>query len=163
MQIKSVDLPGVGRKYTIETGEGCLLVIIIHHNGHRELYTMCHVDDDEPRFALEMNDETARKVGAILMGADYQPVADERVEIMRKNILVEWIRVEPQSSLSNLSIKDSHVRSVTGATIIGIQRGVEVIGSPDISEVIRPGDVLMAIGKKEQIKALEALCRGEGR
>jgi TrkA domain protein len=163
MQIKSVDLPGIGKKYSIQTADGRLMVIIIHHTGQRELYFMDNQNDDEPRYTVEMSDDTARKVGAILMGADYQPIADERVEIMRKKILVDWIKLENTSPLANKNIKDARIRSATGATIIGIQRGEEVMGSPDITEVLLPGDVLMAIGKKEQIKALEALCRGEGR
>lgn len=163
MPIKSADLPGIGKKYTVQTSDDHIMVIIIHHTGQRELYFLDDIDDDEPQYTVEFNDETARKVGALLMGVDYQPVADERVEIMRKNILVEWIKLQPASNLANQNIKDARIRTITGTTIIGIQRGEEVIGSPEITEVLRPGDVLMAIGKKDQIKALEALCKGEGR
>jgi TrkA domain protein len=110
-----------------------------------------------------MNDEMARKIGAILMGADYQPVVDERVELICKNIMVEWIPVASRSSLDNQTIKEARIRTLTGATIIGIQRGGTVIGSPDITEVLKAGDILMSTGKKEQIKKLQALCKGEER
>jgi len=163
MEIKSVDLPSIGRKYTVKMPKGQHLVIIIHHSGTREIYMMNDLDDDEPLFTIEMNDDLARKIGGILMGADYQPIVDERVELMSKNIMVEWITVRSHSVLDNQNIKDSRIRTLTGTTIIGIQRGETVIGSPDITEVIRAGDILMSIGKKEQIRKLEALCKGEER
>jgi TrkA domain protein len=163
LQIKCADLPGVGRKYTIHLADGRLCVILIHHTGRREMYFMADTEDDEPLLTLELNDEEARKVGAILLGADYQPVSDERVETLLKSILIEWIRVAPGSELANRKIKDMRIRTVTGATVIGIQRGEEMIGSPDVNELLRPGDVLMVVGKREQIKALEKLCQGQGR
>ncbi|MDW7674393.1 MAG: TrkA C-terminal domain-containing protein [Bacillota bacterium] len=161
MQIKSVELPGIGKKYSLDMADGHTIVIIIHHTGRRELYFMDDIDDDEPAFTVELNDEAARKVGTILLGADYQPVVDERVEIMQKNILVEWIKLHGKSQLVNKNIKDARIRTLTGATIIGIQRGAEIIGSPDINVVLLAGDILMSIGKKDQIKKLEALCKGE--
>jgi len=60
-----------------------------------------------------LNDEEARKAGTILLGADYQPVSDERIEIIRKNILVEWIKLSPTSSLVNQKIKDARIRTLT--------------------------------------------------
>mgnify|MGYP000235869199 CR=1 FL=1 len=163
MQIKCADLPGVGRKHTIRTGDGRLLVIVTHHSGRREVYFMADADDDEPLLTFELNDEEARKVGAILLGADYQPVSDERVETLLKNYRIEWIPVATGSELSGRRIKEARIRTATGATVIGIQRGEEIIGSPDANELLRAGDVLMAVGKREQIKALEALCQGQGR
>lgn len=161
MEIKSVDLPSIGKKYTVKMPKDQHLVIIIHHTGSREIYMMDDLDDDEPLFTMEMNDEMARKIGSILMGADYQPVVDERVETICKNIMVEWVTVTDRSSLDNKTIKEARIRTLTGTTIIGIQRGDNVIGSPDITEVLRAGDILMSIGKKEQIKKLYALCKGE--
>ncbi|HZK84547.1 MAG TPA: TrkA C-terminal domain-containing protein [Desulfosporosinus sp.] len=160
MEIKSVDLPSIGKKYTVKMPKGQHLVIIIHHTGFREIYMMNDLDDDEPLFTVEMNDEMARKIGSILMGADYQPVVDERVDIICQNIMVEWITLTNLSPLDNKTIKDARIRTLTGTTIIGIQRGGTVIGSPDITEVLRAGDILMSIGKKEQIKKLQALCKG---
>ncbi|MDH7578133.1 MAG: TrkA C-terminal domain-containing protein [Bacillota bacterium] len=161
MEIRSVELPGIGKKYTLHTTEGCIIVIIIHHSGRRELYFMYSEDSDEPGFTFDLNDEEARRMGAILLGADYQPMSDERMEFMLKNILVEWIKVNPHSQVANQKIRDAAIRTKTGSTIIGIQRKDEIIGSPDINEVLLPGDVLMAVGKKDQLKVLEKLCSGK--
>lgn len=160
MEVKYTDLPGVGRKYKVNLADGRLLVIVIHHTGRREMYFLADADDDEPLFTLDLNDEEARKVGAILLGADYQPVSDDRVETLLKSIRIEWIPVSPGSGLANEKLKDAQIRTLTGVTVIAIQRGEEMIGSPDINEILRPGDVLMVIGKREQIKSLQQLAKG---
>lgn len=159
MQIKCTDLPGVGRKYTAPLADGRYLVIVVHHSGHREVYFMSDPDAEEPLFSFELADEEARAVGAVLLGADYQPVTDERMEMLLKNVLVEWLTLQPASPLANQRIKDVRIRTVTGATIVGIQRQDTVIPSPDPEEILLPGDVLMVVGRRNQIKALEKLCR----
>lgn len=159
MKIKTGDLPGIGKRYSFETAEGENLVVILHQSGHREIYHFAGSDEDEPDFTIRLNDEEARQLGTILLGVDYQPVADDRVELLLKKIRIEWVQVLPESELANKKIIDSRVRTKTGATIIGIQRGENMIGSPDINEVILPGDILMIIGNREQTKSLESLCR----
>jgi TrkA domain protein len=160
MQIKTSDLPGVGKRYSFGTAQGEHVVIILHHSGHREIFHFQDKDQDEPDFSMNMTDEEARQFGTLLLGVDYQPVADDRIELLLKNVRIDWIKVRPQSSLAQQKIIDSQIRTRTGTTVIGIQRGENMIGSPDIEEVIQPGDVLMAIGNREQIKKLEALCKG---
>jgi len=158
MKIKTGDLPGIGKRYAFETAEGENLVVILHQSGHRELYYFAGSDEDEPDFVLKLNDEEARQLGTLLLGVDYQPVTDDRVELFLKNVRIEWIQVEPDSELANKKIIDARIRTETGATIIGIQRGDVMIGSPDIDEVILPGDTLMVIGNREQTRSVDSLC-----
>ncbi|MFO7985343.1 MAG: cation:proton antiporter regulatory subunit [Desulfatiglandaceae bacterium] len=159
MKIKTGDLPGIGKRYSFETGEGENLVLILHQSGHRELYLFTGSDEDEPVFTLKLSDEEARKLGTLLLGVDYQPVTDDRIELFLKSIRIEWVQVTPGSELAHKKIIDTRIRTRTGATIIGIQRGEEVIGSPDIDEVILPGDTLMVIGNRDQTKAVFSLCQ----
>ena len=158
MQIKTSDLPGIGKRYAFSTSGKEHFVIILHQAGNREIYHFVDEDADEPDFSVNLTDDEARQLGVLLMGVDYQPVADDRMELLLKKFRIEWIKVSHDSCLANKSIINSRIRSVTGTTIIGIQRGEEIIGSPDVEEVILPGDVLMAIGKREQIKKLSTLC-----
>lgn len=162
MKIKTGDLPGIGKRYSFATAEGEQLVVILHQAGHREIYHFAEADQDDPDLVLKLSDEEARQLGTILLGVDYQPVADDRVELLLKSVRIEWVRVAPESNLANKTILDSQVRSTTGATIIGIHRGDRMIGSPDVHEVIRPGDTLMIIGNREQTKSLESLCASCG-
>jgi TrkA domain protein len=158
MKIKTSDLPGIGKRYSFETAEGENIVVILHQSGQREVYHFSESDEDEPDFTLKLSDEEARQLGTLLLGIDYQPVADDRVELFLKKVRIEWLKVEPDSEVANKKIIDTRIRTQTGATIIGIQRGDDFIGSPDINEVILPGDTLMVIGNREQTKGVDTLC-----
>ncbi len=162
MRIKEADLPGIGRKYTLQTAAGNLVVIIIHYSGKREIYLMEDADADEPIYTVDLSDEESRRVGSILMGADFQPVSDKQVNFISKGFFMEWITVSPQSPLAHKSLKEGKVKNVTGATVIAIKRKDLVIPSPDADELLLPDDQIMVLGKREQIRSLEPLCGIEG-
>jgi len=161
MKIKESELPGVGKKYTLETAEDLIFVVIIYHSGHREVYFLEDEEADESEFSLDLTDEEARRVGSILMGADYQPVSENHKRLIHKNILVEWIKLKPESWLVDKRIAETEIRSRIGVTIIGIQRGENLIGSPDIDEKMLANDILMVTGKKENIDKFKNWCCGK--
>jgi len=74
-------------------------------------------------------------------------------------VRMDWIKVQADSCIAGKKIIESQIRTRTGATVVAIQRGEKIIGSPDANEVIRPGDTLMTIGTREQTKSLEKLCQ----
>jgi CPA2 family monovalent cation:H+ antiporter-2 len=49
-------------------------------------------------------------------------------------------------------ISELQLRSRTGASIVGIERGGDNLINPGISEEIRPGDSVLLIGSTEQIQ-----------
>ena len=81
--------------------------------------------------------------------------------MFKNQIMIEWVEVSPGSPLVQKTIAESQVCTKTGASIIGIVKGKDVIAVPDINVVINPGDTLMIVGKRDQMSALEALGRGE--
>lgn len=138
-----------------------MIVLIIHHSGKRDLYFFEDADSDEADFFITLNGEETRQLGAQLLGAIYQPVDTDKMKMFQDKILIEWIELSAHSSLVNKSIGDSQIRTRTGASIIGIVKGENTIAVPDIDVVLQPGDVLMTLGKKEQIATFAALCKGE--
>jgi TrkA domain protein len=158
MKVKTTELLGIGKSYSVDTADGARIVVIIHHHGHREIYYFHDLDQDEPNFSFHLSDEEARQVGTLLLGVDYQPVADDRIELLLKSVRIDWLKVQPDSCLAGKTILQSQIRTRTGSTVIAIQRDDRMIGSPDINEVILPGDVLMSIGTRDQAKSLESLC-----
>jgi len=84
-----------------------------------------------------------------------------RVELPTKNlpekceifvdIETETYLVNDHSNASGHSIKDLRIRSTTGATVIAVKRGNEIIPSPGLEFVFTPGDIIYLIGSKESL------------
>lgn len=76
--LRECDLPGVGKKFVLNTYSKQRLVVIIHHEGKRELYILDR--DDEPLASVVLQDEEARQLGAVIGGAYYKSTAAESPE-----------------------------------------------------------------------------------
>lgn len=161
MNVSVSQLPGIGQKISLRTGEDSMVVIVVHHTGKRELYFFDDADNDEADFAMDLTPDETRELGAQLLGATYQPVAAEQLQMFKKQIVIDYIELKKESSLAQKSIEESSIRRRTGVTIIGIIQGDESIAIPDPKHKLEPGDMLMCIGKKDQIEMFAAWCRGE--
>ena len=81
----------------------------------------------------------------------------EKCEIV-SDIETETYLIKDHTSASGHSLKELRIRSETGATVIAVRRGEEVISSPEPEFIFMPGDVIYLIGKKENVlRAMEWL------
>ncbi|HHT9106338.1 MAG TPA: cation:proton antiporter regulatory subunit [Candidatus Wujingus californicus] len=150
-EIKESDLPGIGKKFTLELDSGDKLVVVIHSSGEREVFKFIH-DNDEPTSVTKLNDEEARQIGAILAGTYFQPVIEDEQKLAMKNITMEWIKIVPDSMLANKKIEELNIRKLTGVSITTIIRGEHVIPNPSSHEIIKPQDTIIIVGSNERIK-----------
>ncbi|SHK28726.1 cation:proton antiporter regulatory subunit [Thermocrinis minervae] len=156
MKIKETDLPGVGKKYSIELKNKRSLVLVIYHTGKRELFIM---EEEEPLCFFELTDEEAKELGFLIAGALYEPVRTERMEMILKQMVMEWIRVGKNSNLVGKTIAELQIRSKTGASVIAISRDDQFIPTPDpYKEIIKEGDLLIVVGTRQQINNFLELC-----
>ncbi|KGP72063.1 cation:proton antiporter regulatory subunit [Pontibacillus yanchengensis] len=161
MDISVSKLPGIGQKISLTTAEDSQLVLIVHHSGKRELYFFDEADSDEADFGMDLTADETRELGAQLLGATYQPVDADKLKMFNSQIVMDWIELKPSSPIVHKTIEESEIRNQTGATIIGIVKGDDIIAIPEAYTKLQPGDVLMGIGKKDQIATLTSLCKGE--
>ncbi|MFD1020519.1 cation:proton antiporter regulatory subunit [Thalassobacillus hwangdonensis] len=162
MNISISQLPGIGQKISLRTAEDSMLVLIVHHTGKRELYFFEHHDSEEADFAMDLTSDETRELGAQLLGATYQPVDADKLKVFKNQIVIDWVELKAQSPLVNLTIEESEIRNRTGATVIGIIQGDETIAIPEADTKLKSGNVLMIIGKQDQLDTLTDLCKGEG-
>jgi len=80
----------------------------------------------------------------------------EKCEILT-DIDTETYLVNDRSNASGRSIKKLEIRSTTGATVIAVKRGNEIIPSPGLEFVFTPGDIIYLIGSKESLSKAFAL------
>ncbi|HIQ31309.1 MAG TPA: potassium transporter TrkA [Aquifex aeolicus] len=155
---RETDLPGVGKRYTLELEEGGELTLIIHSTGKRELYVI-EEGEEEPTCVISLSENEAKELGFLLAGTTYQPVAPERMELIMREMVMEWIKVGEASHIANRTIADSQIRKRTGASIVAIIRGEDMLVNPDpMSTKILKGDVLVVAGTRAQIKNFIQYC-----
>lgn len=164
MNIRSSDLPGVGKKVSFVTTEGDMVVLVTHHTGKRELYFFEDEDGDEVLHSISLADEESRQIGAQMIGVLYQPVEADTVRTYSKKLMMEWVKLKPGSPVIGKTLEQSKIRDKTGVSIMAITRGVEeeLIINPKAIEMLQENDVVMVAGKIENIELFEEFCKGKG-
>lgn len=160
MTVYEGDIPGVGKKFELELNGESRLIIIIHHDGKREVYLRPQENaDGEKLFSLTA--KQARQAGSILDGAYFQPIALEEIQVPIGESIIEWIDVPTDSPLANRTLRQSEIRESTGTSVIAIQRGDETLENPDPGVKLEERDILVAIGTREELAALSELVEGD--
>lgn len=150
MSINEEELPGIGRRYEIIASRGQRVVLIIHHSGRRDLYIMDRHRDD-PECVVELTDDQARRIGAILGGAFFKPAVVEEIERVVGEFVVDWVTVAEDAAAVGRSIQDLQLRRRSGMSVVAIVRGKATITGPDPNEVLEVGDRLVVVGRREDV------------
>jgi TrkA domain protein len=161
IELRQTRLPGVGTKFTLTLDSGGRLAVILHNDGKREIYFFSRAHDDEPRAVIELDDDEARQVGAVLGGAYERPKIVEELEMALGELLIEWVPVPDNSPWIGKSLAESGFRARTGITVIAILREPEPIAGAQPEHVIERGDTLVVVGKAGQYAAFRRLLAGE--
>jgi len=158
MAFRETDLPGVGKRYTLELEGGGELTLIIHNTGRRELYII-EEEEEEPTCVISLTEDEAKELGFLLAGTTYQPVAPEKMELIMKEMVMEWVKVGKGASFTNKTIAQAQIRKKTGASIVAIIRGKDMLVNPEPSTTeILPGDVLVVAGTRNQLRNFLEYC-----
>ena len=156
--VKETELPGIGKKFQLNTRGGDKIVLVVHDDGRREIYHYYHDDPDESISMVTLDDEESRCIAAILGGMAYRPKALETMEVALGDMVIEWYKIEPGAFAIGKTIGDMQVRQLTGATIIAIiELDHKKTINPGADSVIREGTTVVILGEKDQIKACKQL------
>lgn len=157
MTVYESDLPGVGKKFEVDIGDGTRLVIVTHNTGKREVFLKAHEGADSEKL-FELTDRLARTIGTILEGAYFQPVQSERVATMlAEETFLEWYDVDVGADIAGQTLAEARLRERTGVSVVAVQRGDTVVPSPQADLVIEPEDTLIVIGTPEDVRRFEPL------
>ena len=156
--ISELNLPGVGRKFQIETVSGDRLVIVIHDNGTRDLYHFTRKNKDRPASVLKLSDGEARQVAGIVGGLTYVPRALPMAEVILEDLVLEWFTIEEGAACVGRTIRDLQVRTATGASIVSIiEPDHEKRVNPEADTVLNEGATLIVAGDRRTIDTLKRL------
>jgi TrkA domain protein len=161
MSVYETDIPGVGRKFELELRGDSRVVVVVHHDGRCELFYREDTETDGQKI-LDLTRDEANKLGAILEGAYFESVDVDELTVPLGDAIIEWIDVPDDSQLVGKALGESNVRRETGVSIIAIQRDDETVSNPDPDFDIEAGDLLVAIGTREEHAALKTLVERAG-
>jgi len=157
-QIKETSLPGIGKKFLLQTRSGEKIVVVVHDDGRREIYHFYREDPDDSISMVTLDDEESRCIAAILGGMTYRPKALETVDVALGDMLIEWYKIEPDAYAIGKTIKDLCVRQATGGTIIAIvEQDQSKTVNPGPEATFRSGATVVILGEKNQVKACKQL------
>ncbi len=159
--ITEQDLPGIGRSYTVAGTDGSRVLVVLHHSGRRDLYVLATDQDDDPLATVTFSDDQARRLGSILSGAYFKPLAVAQVEAVIGGLLIDWATVRSDSPGLEHSIEALEIRHRTRMTVAAIVRadGSSIV-APEPREVLRLGDQLVVVGRPEDLPAFLQLVIG---
>ena len=156
--IGEVFLPGVGRKFQVETLDGDRLVIVIHDDGTRELYHFTRKNLNRPASVLRLTDGEARQIAGIIGGLTYVPRNLPMAEVILEDLVLEWFRIERGAACIGKTIRDLQVRTATGASIVSILEPDQTKRTnPEADTVFNEGATLIVAGDRATINSLKRL------
>lgn len=156
--VLEMDLPGIGKKFTLSTAAGATITVISHLNGRRDIYYVREGRDDEVTSVFSLTDEEARKLSAVLGDTFFKPTP---IDILRTALAsktqIGLVKVASASPAAGKTLRELDVRRQTGASVLAIQRGDQTLPNPAASTIIEGGDLLIIMGTEEELKRLERL------
>lgn len=156
--ISEAYLPGVGRKFQIETVRGDRLVVVIHDDGDREIYHFDKKDLERPASVITLTDGEARQIAGIVGGLTYVPKALPSAEVVLDDLVLDWFTIEPGAAAIGKTIRDLQARTVTGASIVSLVEPNHVKRTnPEADTVLNEGATLILAGDRQTITAMKKL------
>ena len=151
-------LPGIGRKFQIETVRGDRLVVVIHDDGDRELYHFDRKNLDKPASVITLTDGEARQIAGIVGGLTYVPKALPNTEVVLDDLVLDWFTIEPGAAAIGKTIRELQARTVTGASIVSLVEPDHVKRTnPEADTVLNEGATLILAGDRMTIAAMKRL------
>ncbi|KTR59996.1 K(+)/H(+) antiporter subunit KhtT [Exiguobacterium indicum] len=164
MDMREVDLPGIGRKFEGITTRGDKVVVIVHDDGRREMHHYDDDDFDESISSVTFNDAEARQMAGILGGLSYKPKDLEKIELAFDDLVIEWFKVGQDSKVNNRTIGELDVRNHYDISIIAVlkhDRSKSLNPGPETR--LEAGDTIVLSGERQNVRHItKALFSIEG-
>ncbi|HLL36282.1 MAG TPA: cation:proton antiporter regulatory subunit [Streptomyces sp.] len=159
MDVNEVLLPGVGLRYEFVNHEGDRVGVIAQRSGEFELVVYPGDDPDEASSVLRLTSEEADALAEIL-GAPR--IAERFADLTREvpGLSAGQVAVRPDSPFAGRMLGDTRARTRTGASIVAVVRGEDVVASPGPAQRLEAGDVLVVIGTREGIAGVQRIVQG---
>ena len=158
-RVEETPLPGIGVRHDVVIAGGRRVGVVSHRDGRRELLFYSERDPDACIAQVRMSAEEAEALAEIL-GA---PRVLERLAALHRQVeglVSEEILIPHGSPFDGRPLGDTRARTRTGASIVAVIRGGDLIASPGPDFVFAGGDVVVVIGTAEGTSAVADILAG---
>jgi TrkA domain protein len=158
-RVEETPLPGIGLRHDFMTAAGRRVGVVSHRDGRRELVIYDARDPDACVAQVRLTDEEADALAEIL-GATR---VIERLAALRQQVeglVSEEVPIRPGSPYDGRALGDTRARTRTGASIVAVIRGGEVLASPGPDFRFAGGDVVVTVGTPEGVAAVADILAG---
>jgi TrkA domain protein len=159
VEVEAVALPGIGVRHAFTTRQGRQLGVVSQRTGRRELVIYDTADPDTASEVIALTEGEADAL-AELLGA---PHIVERLAAIREQVArlaTEQVPIPAASPYAGGTLGDTRARSRTGASIVAVLRGSEVIPSPAPDFRFQAGDVAVVVGTPEGVEQVADILTG---
>lgn len=157
-EVRETVLPGVGVRHEFTTADGEQVGVLVHRTGRREVLVYDEADPDSCRSQLSLSPDDARTL-AELLGVSQVSEAVTAVQQQIEGLAIEWLEVEPGSTVVGTTIAEGMFRTRTGSSIVAVLRGATTIPAPGPELAFESGDVVVAVGTTAGLSELRSLLR----
>ena len=143
-------------RYEFTNHEGRRIGVVARRTGEFELVVYSKGDPDASQLLVRLSSPEADALAEIL-GA---PRMAERFADLTKEVpglVAAQVRVAAGSPFADQPLGQTRARTKTGASIVAIVRGQDVVASPTPSEVLRADDILVVVGTRDGIAGVQRI------
>jgi TrkA domain protein len=145
MDVKRTDLPGIGTSHVVTTARGRRIGIVSHRSGRRDLVVYAKEDPDTSVVSVALSADEANAIAEYLGTAR---IVEQLAEMQRQvaGLVTEQLVIAPGSPYDGRTLGDTRARTRTGASIVAVVRGNEVIASPRPDFGLLARDLIVVVG-----------------
>lgn len=159
MEVFETPLPGIGMRYEFTTSAGERIAVVVRRDGRREFVLYDDDDPDSCRETLTLTGAESAALIEMLGGTKItERISDLRHEV--EGLSIEWVSMSADRGLTNKTIGDGQVRTLTGASVVAVIRGDTSIPGPGPDFTLEVGDVALVIGSVDGVQAAVRLIAG---
>ena len=127
-------------------------------------------DEDAPKLKRAGADRVitpasvgGRRLASMVLHPNVADLLDLLVYSARQNVWLEEVRIDERCDLLPRSLGEAALRARVGVTVVAARHPEEdIVANPPSDWRLQPGDILVAMGTREALDALEKLCGPAG-
>ncbi len=158
--ITETKLPGIGVRSEFTTGDGRPIGVIAHRDGEHDLLLFDRKDPDSCKATIRLTGEDTVALIDALGGSTVVIQQAQAVQQSLEGIEFEWVPLTEDAPCAGRTIAETEMRRRTGASIVSILRGDDVLVSPPSDYRLEVGDTAVIVGSEQTTADARRLLLG---